>query len=71
MRPRTRRRLALWAVVVTGLAAVADTTLFLVGSLSNELMLIQTLVLSWLALTVTAIDIWATTDVRVTEDEKR
>lgn len=66
-RPRTRVRAAWWLLAATVVLAAVDVGVFLAGHLSDRFMLFQTLILSWLALSLTALDIVATTDVRQAE----
>ena len=62
-----RRRLVVigaWILLIgTVIFAVVDSVLFVMGSLSDTVMLFQTLLLSWGALTFTAADILQTSRV--------
>lgn len=58
-------RLLVWTVV----AAVGNTIAYLVDWISVDGLILVTLVLSWLALTVTFADIVIGTDVRVKVDD--
>jgi hypothetical protein len=63
MRPQTRRRVAGWLIVasllgwpVTALTLAREEPQFVLG-------------LSWIAITLTAVDVWSTTDVRAEGEE--
>ena len=64
MNPRWRRRIAATVVIVTAIAW--PVTMFTVASEEPR----WTLSLSWLALTLTAVDWLSTADVRVKEEEQ-
>lgn len=65
MDPRRRRRLA-WYLLVGSLAlGHVNVAAFMLGWMSHGAMDATTNYLSWLALTLTALDILATADVRV------
>jgi hypothetical protein len=67
--PRSRRRAAvhllLWSVVLM----VINVGFYVVGVLNQEHLILVTLILSWLAITFTAADLVATTDVREESDD--
>ena len=66
--PAKRRRLAIhmliWSVVAMIVNVVGDVT----GLISQAGLILITLILSWLAITITAADLVATTDVREAEE---
>lgn len=65
-RRRTAIHLLIWSVVLMA----ANVTLYIVGVLDQPALILVTLILSWLAITITAVDIVATTDVRATESNE-
>lgn len=66
--PRRRRRAALWLLVVSLLLGHVNFAGALMGYVQPWLTNLITNYLSWLAITLTAVDILATTDVRVEQD---
>ena len=62
--PAKRRRLAIHVLVWSVVAMLVNVTLYLVGIVDQASLILVTLVLSWLAITITAADLVATTDVR-------
>lgn len=69
MDPKTRRTAAIWLLVVSFMAGNANMVGFFTGFVSHELMDAITNYLSWLAITITCLDIVFTADVRVVQDE--
>jgi hypothetical protein len=69
MKPEHRRAAAWWLVIGSLVLATANVYLYLVGIFDEADMIFVTLILSWLAITLTAADILATSDVRVKEEE--
>lgn len=63
MTPAARKKIAGWLVIVSLIAW--PTTQFLFARDEPAF----TLALSWFAITLTALDIWATTDVRAKDEE--
>jgi hypothetical protein len=66
--PRNRRKAAMWVVVFSLVGGTINVALYVLDMISLDQMMILNLVLSWLAITLTALDIWATTDVRAEQD---
>lgn len=62
--PRRRRRIAIQIFFWSAVALVVNLTLYLMRIVDQAFMIVVTLVLSWLAITITAADLVATTDVR-------
>jgi hypothetical protein len=66
--PDQRRRTAIHLLIWSLVLMTVNVTLYLVGILDQRALILVTLILSWIAITITAIDIVATTDVRANED---
>jgi hypothetical protein len=66
--PKARRRAALWLLFVSLALGNVNLAAVLGGVIPHWLNDVITNYLSWLALTVTALDVVATTDVRVEVD---
>lgn len=66
--PASRRRLAVHLFVWTLVAAPINVGLYVAGVIDENVLILVTLILSWLALTLTAADLVATTDVREAEE---
>jgi hypothetical protein len=62
--PASRRRAAVHLFFWTAVAAPVNVALYVAGILNESHLILVTLVLSWLAITFTACDLIATTDVR-------
>ena len=62
--PSKRRRLAIHVLVWSVIAMFANVVLYMTGVVDQAALILVTLVLSWLAITITAADLVATTDVR-------
>lgn len=62
--PKDRRRAAVLVLVWSVILMIVNVTLYVVGIVDQRALILITLVLSWLAITLTAIDVIATTDVR-------
>jgi hypothetical protein len=62
--PARRRRFALWMLVVSFVLGHANIGAFALGMVEPALMDAITNYLSWLAITITAMDLVATADVR-------
>jgi hypothetical protein len=72
--PASRRRWAVHILVWSLIAGIVNVVLFAVGLVTVDHLILITLMLSWLAITITAADLVATTDVReeaVVEEESR
>lgn len=67
--PESRRKWALRLVIGSIVATVLNVTLFLTKVITETDLILITLVLSWLAITITAADVYATTDVRVEQED--
>lgn len=67
--PKTRVKAA-WALFYLSLIAmIINVVLFLAHIINEADLILVTLILSWLAITLTAIDILVTTDVRKEQDK--
>lgn len=66
--PAERKLWAARCLIASVVAAVANVVLYLVGVIDSKALILVTLVLSWLALTITAADLLMTTDVRGEQD---
>jgi hypothetical protein len=62
--PRDRRRTAIRALTFCSYLMIVNVGLYIFGIINQEGLILITLILSWLALNFTFIDIVATTDVR-------
>lgn len=62
--PDDRRRWAIRVGIFSVVAMVVNVALYVTGTITETHMILVTLVLSWLAVTVTCLDAVATTDVR-------
>lgn len=62
--PRERRRTALRGLTLCSYLMLINVIIFVLGVINEGHLILITLVLSWLALNITFIDIVATTDVR-------
>lgn len=67
--PEKRRRFAIHLLVWSFLLGHVNVGMFLGGIISHELMDLVTNYLSWCAITITALDVVMTTDVRKEQDE--
>lgn len=67
--PLDRRRWAMRLLVWSFVLGAANLMAWAVGFVSDSVMLAVTTALSWLALTLTMLDVVITADVRVAEDE--
>ena len=66
--PRARRRMALHCLVWSIVLMVINVGLYVAGVIDESHLILVTLILSWLAITFTAADLVATTDVREEEE---
>jgi hypothetical protein len=66
--PEKRRRYAIWMLAVSLVLGHVNIGAFAAGWLSHETLDLITNYLSWLAISISALDIVATTDVRVEVD---
>lgn len=62
--PRDRRRSAIMGLTLCTYLMIVNVILYVFGILNEAHLILITLVLSWLALNITFVDIVATTDVR-------
>lgn len=62
--PRSRRRAAIKALTACTYLMAINVALYVFGIINEANLILITLILSWLALNVTFVDIVATTDVR-------
>ncbi len=68
--PARRRRMAIHLLFWSVVAMIVNVALYLVKVIDQSTLILITLVLSWFAITLTAADLVATTDVReVTEED--
>jgi hypothetical protein len=63
-KPVARRRYAVHILVWSLFAGLVNVVLYIVGVITVDHLILITLILSWLAITITAADLVATTDVR-------
>lgn len=66
--PARRRRVALHVLVWSVVAMLVNDVVYIVGWINEASLIFVTLNLSWFALTITAADLVATTDVRDAEE---
>lgn len=69
--PKNRVKYALWLLFGSLVLMVINVALYLFGIIDEAMLILITLILSWLAITLTAVDIVATTDVRANDDDKK
>jgi hypothetical protein len=69
--PASRRRAAVVLFVLSTVLMTVNIAAFLIGWIGDSGMLFITLVLSWLAIGLTLLDLIATTDVREESDEQQ
>jgi hypothetical protein len=62
--PSQRRRASVHLLVWSMVLGLINVILYVVGVINVDHLILVTLVLSWLAITITAMDLVATTDVR-------
>ena len=67
--PQSRRRAAVHLLVWSVVLMVVNVGFYVVDVLKQEHLILVTLVLSWFAITFTAADLVATTDVREESDD--
>jgi len=67
--PEDRRRAAVQLLVWSVVAMLVNVSLYVLGVINETHLILITLILSWLALTLTAADIVASTDVRAEVEE--
>jgi len=70
LEPAQRRRYALWLLVGSLVLGHLNLGGFITGAISPDVMDAITNYLSWLAITITALDLVMTTDVRVEQEAK-
>ena len=63
-KPASRRRYAVHILFWSVIAGLVNVVLYIVGVINVNHLILITLILSWLAITITAADLVATTDVR-------
>lgn len=66
--PIKRRRIALHTLVWSVIAMIANVAAYLTHIIDETTLILITLILSWLAITITAADLVQTTDVRQAEE---
>ncbi len=62
--PSARRRASVHVLFWSVIAAILNVLLYVVGIIDQNTLILITLILSWFAITITAADLIATTDVR-------
>jgi hypothetical protein len=62
--PATRRRIAIHTLLWSAMLMVVNVVLYVANVIDDSDLILITLILSWLAITITAADLVATTDVR-------
>ncbi|MBI5087728.1 MAG: hypothetical protein HZB15_02340 [Actinobacteria bacterium] len=62
--PARRRRLAIHVLIWSVVAMAVNVSAYVLGLMDEGTLILITLILSWLAITITAADLVATTDVR-------
>jgi uncharacterized membrane protein len=67
--PTTRRRIAIHVLLWSIVLMIANVAAYLTHLIDEPALILITLMLSWLALTITAMDVVMTTDVRVNEED--
>jgi hypothetical protein len=67
--PTKRRRLAVHTLIWSVALGIINVALYVASIITVDHLILITLALSWLAITITAADLVATTDVRETTDE--
>ena len=65
--PAKRRRFAIHMLIWSVVAMLANVIGYVTGLIGQSGLILITLILSWLAITITAADLVATTDVREAE----
>lgn len=70
MNPARRRRYAVWLLIVSLVLGHANLIAAQLGTIGPDLNDRITNYLSWLAITLTALDLLATSDVRVEQDDE-
>jgi hypothetical protein len=69
-KPASRRRCAVHILVWSLIAGMVNVVLFALNVITVDQLILITLILSWLAIAITAADLVATTDVREEADEE-
>lgn len=69
--PKQRVKYALWLLFGSLGLMTINVGLYLFGVIGEKELILITLILSWLAITLTAVDILATTDVRADNEKKQ
>jgi hypothetical protein len=62
--PKNRVKAALWLFFGSLILMVVNVGLYALGLINDSILLLITLILSWLAITLTAVDILVSTDIR-------
>ena len=68
--PKTRVKVALWLLYLSLFGMFINVTLYLTGMVDETSLILVTLILSWLAITITALDVVLTADVRKEQSKK-
>ncbi len=66
--PKDRRRAAVGLLIWSVILMVINVALYVFGVIDESHLILITLILSWLAITITCADVIATTDVREETD---
>lgn len=67
--PARRRRAAIHMLLWSVALMLGNVVLYATDIIDQAALILVTLVLSWLAITITAVDVVCTTDVRATEED--
>ena len=68
--PKTRIKYAWVLLILSVVGMFLNVALYLFKIIDESMLILVTLILSWLAITITALDVVLTADVRVKEEEK-
>jgi hypothetical protein len=68
--PRTRRKVAVWLLIISLVFGHLNFAAFAFGLVPATVMNAITNYLSWLAISLTALDVLFTSDVRVNQEEE-
>lgn len=68
MSPERRRRWAWYLLIASTVGMVANVAVYLLKWIDEDMLLLITLILSWVAIQIGAVEVLATTDVRAEQD---
>lgn len=69
--PKNRVKAALWTLFASVVLMIINVTLYLLGLIDEAMLILITLILSWLAITLNMLNIVATADVRKETDKEK